>query len=166
MKPFEKIGGESVKNWILIILLSMTLFSAYGYAEAEEKGKPWKGTVSARKTAAAFAHRSKGPDRPVRGWRGPCPFWGGRPGMFVERKSRARKSKGGAGPWGSGNGRRRPCLSAAKRKCRRRDRAGAEECPGATPAHLILRGGWSGIPPWGDAGGTRENARGVTAIRQ
>lgn len=60
-------------------------------------------------------------DRPVRGWRSPCPSWGGRPGMLVERKRRARKSKDGAGPWGSGNGRRRPCLSAEKGKCRRRD---------------------------------------------
>jgi len=33
--------------------------------------------------------------------------------MFVERKGRAKKSKGGAGPWGSGNGRRRRCLNAA-----------------------------------------------------
>jgi len=29
-------------------------------------------------------------------------------------KRRAKKSKGGAGPWGSGNGRRRPCLSAER----------------------------------------------------
>jgi len=32
------------KTWILIILLSMTLFSSLGYAE--EKGKSWKGAVS------------------------------------------------------------------------------------------------------------------------
>jgi len=29
-------------------------------------------------------------------------------------KRRAKKSKGDAGPWGSGNGRRRPCLNAAR----------------------------------------------------
>ena len=28
---------------------------------------------------------------------------------------------------------------------------------------LLMRGGWSGIPPPGDAGGTGKNARGVTA---
>jgi len=61
-----------------------------------------------------------------------------------------------SGEWGSGDRQRRPCLSAAKGKCGRRDRAGAEECPGATPALLILRGGWSGIPPLGDAGGTEK----------
>ena len=32
------------KTWILIIFLSMTLFSSSGYAE--EKGKSWKGAVS------------------------------------------------------------------------------------------------------------------------
>jgi len=32
------------KAWILIIVLSMTLFSSSGYAE--ERGKSWKGTVS------------------------------------------------------------------------------------------------------------------------
>jgi len=32
------------KTWILIILLSLTLFSSSGYAE--EKGKSWKGAVS------------------------------------------------------------------------------------------------------------------------
>jgi hypothetical protein len=53
-------------------------------------------------------------------------------------EGRARHRKGGAGPWGSGNGRRRPCLSPAMRKCRRRDRAGAEECPGAAPAYRFL----------------------------
>ena len=30
---------------------------------------------------------------------------------------------------------------------------------------LLMRGGWSGIPPPGDAGGTGKDARGVTAIR-
>ena len=29
-------------------------------------------------------------------------------------EGRARHRKGGAGPWGSGNGRRRPCPSAAR----------------------------------------------------
>lgn len=33
-----------LRAWILTILLSMSLFSTSGYAE--EKGKPWKGTVS------------------------------------------------------------------------------------------------------------------------
>jgi len=33
----------------------------------------------------------------------------------MERKHRARISKGGAGPWGSGKGRRRPCPSAEGR---------------------------------------------------
>lgn len=35
------------KTWILIIiLLSMVLFLSLGYPEAEDKGKPWKGTVT------------------------------------------------------------------------------------------------------------------------
>ncbi len=35
------------KTWILIIiLLSMVLFISSGYPEAEEKVKPWKGTVT------------------------------------------------------------------------------------------------------------------------
>ena len=46
-----------------------------------------------------------------------------------------------AGTWGSGNGRQRPCLSAVIDKCRNRDRAGAEVCHGAIPAHLMMKGG-------------------------
>jgi hypothetical protein len=73
---------------------------------------------------------------------------------------RARHRKGGAGPWGSGNGRRRPCLSAAREKCRRRDRAGAEECRGATPAHRLM--GWrAGIPPLGDDRGEKGKMQGA-----
>ena len=34
------------KTWILIILLSMALFSTAGYAEAKEKGKSWKGSIT------------------------------------------------------------------------------------------------------------------------
>jgi hypothetical protein len=60
----------------------------------------------------------------------------------IER--RAKKSKGGAGPWDSRNGRRRPCLSAERK----------------------MQAAWQGWSPPGDAGGDRKNARGVTAIRQ
>lgn len=34
------------KTWILIILLGMALSSTAGYAEAKEKGKSWKGSVT------------------------------------------------------------------------------------------------------------------------
>ena len=40
---------------------------------------PNAGGMTARKTGAVFAYRSKGHDGPVRGWRGPCPFRGGGP---------------------------------------------------------------------------------------
>jgi len=40
--------------------------------------------MTARKTGAAFAYRSKGHDRPARGWRGPCPFRGGGRGCWRE----------------------------------------------------------------------------------
>ncbi len=49
-----------------------------------------------------------------------------------------------------------------KERCRRRDRAGAEECPGAPPAYLLM--GWrAGIPPGGRQGGDGKAARDVTA---
>lgn len=34
------------KTWILVILLSMALFSSSGYVEAEENGKLWKGAAT------------------------------------------------------------------------------------------------------------------------
>jgi len=49
-----------------------------------------------------------------------------------KEKRRARISKGGAGP---GAGKENTALARVrKERCRRRDRAGAEECPGAAPA--------------------------------
>jgi len=51
---------------------------------------------------------------------------------------------------------------ARKERCRRRDRAGAEECPGAPPAYRLM--GWrAGIPPGGRQGGKGKAARDVTA---
>jgi hypothetical protein len=75
-------------------------------------------------------------------------------------EGRARHRKGGAGPWGSGNGRRRPCLSTAMKECRRRDRAGAEECPGAAPAHRHV-GGAVGNSPSGGCRGDKGRKQGA-----
>ena len=53
-----------------------------------------------------------------------------------------------------------PLPECGRERCRRRDRAGAEECPGATPAYRLM--GWrAGNPPWGGmTGGKRESCKG------
>ena len=44
-------------------------------------------------------------------------------------------------------------------ECRGRDRAGAEECPGASPAYRLM--GWrAGIPPPGETGGRGKSCKG------
>ena len=75
-----------------------------------------------------------------------------------ERKHRARISKGGAGP-GAEERAGDALARARKGKMQGRDRAGAEECPGATPAYRLM--GWrAGIPPPGDDRGERESCKG------
>jgi len=53
-----------------------------GTMESANEVTGWRaGGTAARKTGAPFAYRSKGHDRPVKGWRGPCLFWGGWSGI-------------------------------------------------------------------------------------
>lgn len=76
----------------------------------------------------------------------------------MERRHRARISKGGAGP-GAEERDGDALARVRKERCRRRDRAGAEECPGAPPAYLLM--GWrAGIPPPGETGGRGKSCKG------
>jgi len=58
-----------------------------------------------------------------------------------------------------------PLPERGKGKCRDRDRAGAEECPGTIPAYRLMGRG-VGNSPLGGCRGDGEDERGVTAIRQ
>lgn len=81
----------------------------------------------------------------------------------LERKRRARESKGDTGPWSRGNGRRRPCLAARKN---------AGIVTGLEQRNALARlllppdrvaGGKS---PSGGCQGQGKDIRGVTASRQ
>ena len=53
-----------------------------------------------------------------------------------------------------------PLPECGRERCRPRDRAGAEECPGATPAYRLM--GWrAGIPPPGDDRGDKGKLQGT-----
>ena len=52
-----------------------------------------------------------------------------------------------------------PLPERGMEECRGRDRAGAEECPGAPPAYRLM-GWWAGNPPTGDDRGEREDCKG------
>ena len=52
-----------------------------------------------------------------------------------------------------------PLPECGRERCRGRDRAGAEECPGAAPAYRLM-GWWAGNPPPGDDRGESESCKG------
>jgi len=82
--------------------------------------------------------------------------------MRPGKKSPCEDQQGRCRALGQRNGPATPLPERGRERCRRRDRAGAEECPGATPAYRLM--GWrAGIPPGGRQGENGKDARDVTA---
>jgi len=79
--------------------------------------------------------------------------------LRLGKENTVRGSAGAVPGLGQRKGPAPPLPEHGMERCRRRDRAGAEECPGAPPAYLLM--GWrAGNPPPGETGGTRERCKG------